>query len=103
MDMDWVIEANAMSAEILKPDLNIFIDVLPETSMQRLHNSRSMTELYETLDNLHNVRKKYFEAFDKLQHQETIFITNGDRSSEEISNDIWKEVEKIFKQQKSYA
>src|SRR5436305_1829730 len=25
MNMDWVIEANAMSAELLKPDINIFI------------------------------------------------------------------------------
>ncbi len=102
MDMDWVINANAMSAEILRPDINIFIDVPPETSMNRL-NSRSMIELYETLDNLHAVRKKYFEAFDKLKHEEKIFITNGNRSSEDIAIDIWNEVDKTFKGQKSYA
>lgn len=102
MNMDWVINANAMSAEILRPDINIFIDVPPETSMQRLNNRR-IIELYETLDNLHNVRKKYLEAFDKLKQEENIFITNGDRSLEAISNDIWNEVEKILKQQKSFA
>lgn len=102
MDMDWVINANAMSAKILRPDINIFIDVPPETSMDRLNN-RSIIELYENLDNLHSVRKKYFEAFDKLKHEENIFITNGDRSSEAISDDIWNEIEKILKLQKSYA
>lgn len=100
MDMDWVIHANAMSAEILKPDLNIFIDVPPETSIGRLNKTRSVIELYETSDNLHNVWKKYYEAFDKLKNEENIFITNGDRVVEEISDDIWREVEKISKQQK---
>ncbi len=103
MDIDWVINANAMSAEILRPDINIFIDILPETAMHRLYKNRSMIELYETSDNLHNVRKKYFEAFDKLKHEENIFITNGDRSAEGISNDIWNEVDKILKGQNTYA
>lgn len=103
MDIDWVIKANAMSAEILRPDINIFIDVPPETSINRIHNNRSTIELYETLDNLNTVRKKYFEAFDKLKHEENIFITNGDRSSETISYDIWNEVEKTLKRQKFYA
>src|SRR6185369_5185164 len=66
LDMSWVIEANSLSADILRPDLNVFIDVSPETSMNRVNRSRQSTELYETLDNLSNVRKKFFEAFEKL-------------------------------------
>lgn len=103
MNMDWVINANAMSAEILRPDINIFIDVPPETSMERLKNNRSVIELYESSDNLHNVRKKYFEAFDKLKHEENIFITNGDHPLEAVSNEIWNEIEKILKRPKFYA
>lgn len=100
MDMDWVINANAMSAEILRPDINIFIDVPPETSINRLNSNRTTIELYETLENLHNVRKKYFEAFDKLKHEENISIINGDRSLEAISDDIWNEAFEMFKGQK---
>ena len=37
-------------------------------------------QLYETIENLNNVREKYFEAFEKLKDQEKIFITNGDSS-----------------------
>ena len=103
MNMDWVINANAMSAEILRPDINIFIDVLPETSMDRLNNNRSIIELYETLENLQNVREKYFEAFDKLKLEENVFITNGNLSLDEVSNNIWNETEKILKRRKSYA
>ena len=36
MPLDWVIQANSLSAELLRPDLNIFIDIAPEISMQRL-------------------------------------------------------------------
>jgi dTMP kinase len=96
MDMDWVIQANAMSARILRPDLNIFIDVSPETSMQRLSKRNNQIELYETLDNLKKVREKYMEAFDKLKAAENICIIDGNRSFEDIAADIWKVTQKIL-------
>ena len=96
MDMDWVIEANSLSAELLRPDLNIYIDVSAETSIKRLNEGRSSMELYETKENLYSVRKKYIEAFEKLKSVENIFVTSGDRSPELIAADIWKEVSQIF-------
>jgi dTMP kinase len=96
LDMDWVIEANSLSADILRPDLNIFIDVSPDTSMKRVNRSRPSTELYETVENLENVRKNFFEAFEKLKGEEIVFITEGNRSPDLIANDIWKEVSRIM-------
>jgi dTMP kinase len=92
MNMDWVIQANAMSAEILRPDINIFIDVSPEISMQRVHANRDNIELFETLDSLQKVRAKYMEAFEKLKAVENIFTVDGDRSAELIAQDIWQKV-----------
>jgi len=92
MNMDWVIQANSMSAEILRPDINIFIDVAPEVSMQRLHANRDNIELFETLDNLKQVRAKYMEAFEKLKAIENIFTVDGNRSSALIAQDIWQKV-----------
>lgn len=89
VDMNWVIDANAMSAKIRRPDVNIFIDVAPETSMQRVQN-RTATELYETLENLTKVRANFLDAFSKLGHEENIFITDGNRSLELIADDIWE-------------
>lgn len=96
MPMDWVINANSMSTEILRPDLNIFIDVPVETCMKRLTGTRHTIELYETLENLNNVRSKYFEAFKLLRNKEEILITDGNRPAEEIGNDIWKEILKMI-------
>src|ERR1017187_8651564 len=95
MSLDWVIEANSLSAELLRPDLNIFIDISPEISMKRLHDRKNGIELYETLENLKNVRDTYFEAFEMLKSKENIFITDGDRLPELIADDVWKGICKL--------
>ena len=93
MPIDWVIDANSLCAQLLRPDLTIFIDVPPEVCVQRLSKNRNMIELYEDLENLHKVREKYFEAFDKLKNEENIFIINGDQPFEKIFNDIWNKID----------
>lgn len=54
-----------------------------------------MIELFETTENLRNVRAVYMKAFEKLKSKENIFITEGNRSPEEIATDIWNEVARI--------
>jgi dTMP kinase len=96
MSIDWVIAANSQSAELLRPDLNIFIDVSPELCMKRLNKNRTQIELYESLENLNNVRAKYFEAFEKLKNDEKIYIVDGNRSIEDIFSDIWSTVSALL-------
>jgi dTMP kinase len=67
--------------------------------MQRLNEGRDMIQLYESLDNLHNVRAKYLEAFDKLKDQETVFMVDGNRPVEAIFNDVWNKVYPMLKPQ----
>ncbi|WP_118972978.1 dTMP kinase [Taibaiella koreensis] len=88
MSMDWVIAANALCADLLRPDLNIYIDMPPEASMERISKGRNSTELYETLDNLKQVRDKYLEAFGKEKDREKIFITDGNRPAEAVAEDV---------------
>ena len=97
MSLEWVIKANELSAELLRPDLNIFIDVSPEVGMERLNKGRSSIELYETIENLRNVRKKYYEAMEYLKSEESIFITSGEREPNEIASEIWNKISKIAK------
>lgn len=102
MSLDWVIKANSLSADLLRPDLNIYIDIAPEICMKRLSNGRSSMELYETIENLRNVRNKYIEAFEQLKFKENIFITNGNRLPEIIAEDIWNEISHIAVATKSH-
>jgi dTMP kinase len=96
MDMDWVIDANSQSANLLRPDLNIYIDISPEISMSRITKGRSSIELYETIENQKNVRDRYLEAFDKLKEVEKIKFIDGNRAENEISEDIWLAISSLF-------
>ncbi|HMR88096.1 MAG TPA: dTMP kinase [Saprospiraceae bacterium] len=88
MDMGWVIKANALSAELLRPDLNIYIDITPEVSMERINKGRTSVEMYETLENLTVVSQKYQQAFELLSDVEKIVKIDGDRFPDEIAADI---------------
>jgi dTMP kinase len=95
MSMDWVIEANRLSVELLRPDINIYIDISAEESMHRIAKGRTSTELYETLDNLKQVKNLYAEAFEKLKDVEKIASINGERTEQVIAADVWKIVEQL--------
>ena len=92
MPVDWVIQANALSADLLRPDLNIFIDISPEESMKRISKGRETVEMYETLDNLKKVKEIYFNCFEKLKEVEKVCIINGEREETEIAQHIWQNI-----------
>ncbi len=94
--MDWVIALNQKCSELLRPDLNIFIDVPPEVCMQRIKANRQTTELFEKLDTLTKVKAQYFEAFELLKNEEQIFITDGNRPVDVIASDIWQKVSTLL-------
>ncbi len=101
MDMDWVIMANSLSADILRPNINVFIDVKPELCIERINKNRSHIELYETFENLKNVRDKYLEAFKKLEKEEKVQLIDGDQAPENISDDVLASLEIFLKKQTS--
>ena len=92
MPVDWVIQANALSADLLRPDLNIFIDISPEESMKRISKGRETVEMYETLENLKKVKEIYFNCFEKLKEVEKVCIINGEREETEIAQHIWQHI-----------
>jgi dTMP kinase len=92
MDMAWVIEANKLSAQLLRPDLNIYIDIAPEISMNRIRKDRDSVEMYETLENQKNVHAKYAEAFLREKNVEKILMVNGDQTPEAVATEIWDAV-----------
>lgn len=96
MDMDWVIEANSLCADILRPHLTIYIDMEPTVSMQRLAANRQHIEMYETLDNLKQVKAKYEEAFEKLKGKENVVRIDGNRPAHEVTEDILRLVSDLL-------
>ena len=88
VDMDWVIQLNAQSATLLKPDLHIYIEMDPQISMNRLNAGRTHIEMYETLDNLVKVKDKYEIAIELVKNEEKIVRIDGNRSPEVIAAEI---------------
>lgn len=96
--MDWVIEINRLSAEMLRPDLNLFIDVPVETALKRMSLSRERSELYEAEANLSAVRQKYFEAFERLKHREAVAVIDGSDPEEVVAEAVWQAVRPLFEE-----
>jgi dTMP kinase len=96
MDLDWVITLNTVNAQILKPDLTLFIDVAPTTCLERIRAGRKHLDLFEKIDILTQVRDNYFAAFERLKGQETVKVVDGDASEEEVEQAVWRHVSQMI-------
>lgn len=96
MDMDWVIESNRISAEILRPTLNIFLDIPVELALERIAKNRLHTELFEKEDRLRATRAKYFEAFEKLKDTERVAIIDANAPVDVVAQRVWDAVSKVL-------
>ncbi len=97
VSLDWVMELNRKSSNLLFPDLTFFIDLTPEDCMQRITQNRTHIEPYETLDNLKKVRAMYFAAMDNLteSQRKSIVIINGNQSVEKVAADVYSHLETL--------
>ncbi len=96
MKMDWVIQANALNVEILRPDATIFIDVAPETCLERIRANRDSLDMYEKIDILKQVRDNYFKAFDRLGKEEKVIIIDGNDTQARVAENIWKQIQELL-------
>lgn len=94
--MEWLIQANALSSGILRPDITVFIDTDPDTALERIEKSRFHRELFEEKSRLIQVRQRYMEAFDRLKDFEQVTVTDGNRPADEVAQDVWNAVEGYF-------
>lgn len=94
---EWVVSANRLAADTLKPDVTIFIDIPAEVAMERISKNRDNIEIYENLERLTAVREGYLSAFELLKNEENVFVVNGNQPPEKIAEEIKNYVfENIF-------
>lgn len=94
--LEWVMQLNSAALETLHPDCHIFLDVAPETTLERIAKGRFHTDLYETKERLTEVRNCYLNIIEQLKNTENIMIINGNQSIEKISDEIWQKVSYLF-------
>jgi dTMP kinase len=88
-DATWVRDMNLNCPEIMRPDICIFLDLTPEQSMARIQSGRATQEIYENVEKLTAVRKKFMDAFEELKNTDRICIVNAYRTIEEIHEEIF--------------
>ena len=95
-DPDWVFHINVDCPEIRRPDLCVFLDLDDEACIRRMEQGRSYREIYENENTLIAVRRRYFDAFRRLEGRDDIRIVNADRTAEEVAEDIFAAVKEIL-------
>jgi len=96
LDMDWVIAANKVCADLLRPDIVFYIDISAEESMKRLSASRAFLDLFETQEKMEQVILNYKEAIQKEGKNDNVVIIDGQRSVEEIFDEVWKKTSELL-------
>ena len=96
VDMEWVIGANSLSADLLRPTVTLFLDVTAEQAMERIRKNRDHEELFEKEERLRQTRDLYFRAFDRLKREENVVILDGSGTEEEVAEQIWAAVSPYF-------
>jgi len=96
LDMDWVIAANKVCADLLRPDIVFFIDISAKESMKRLSASRAFLDLFETEEKMDQVIINYKKAIQKEGRKDNVVIIDGQRSVEEIFEEVWKLTSEII-------
>lgn len=96
LPMDWVIQANEPSRDILKPNVHLFLDIDPDTALERIVKNRFQKELFEDRERLIRVRQQYMEAFEKQRHTEHVVMIDGNRNADAVAADVWDAVKGYF-------
>ncbi len=96
--LDWLMGLNLGCEDIRKPDLCIFLDLLPEKSMERINANRSEDEIeiYENEEYLTSIRKRFYNVIDALKETENIVVINADGTVEEVAEQIEKAVMALY-------
>lgn len=94
-DYGWTKKMNVACPSIKRPDLCIYLDLLPEQSLARIRRRNEALEIYENLEKLSSVRNAFLSVIDDLRADgEKIFVINANRTVEEISDEIFDTVSK---------
>ncbi len=95
-DYAWVKSMNLCCPEIAHPDLCIYIDLLPEQSLERIRRGRESVEIYENLQTLTRVREQFLSVIHDLKKTDNICVIDGYRAEEDVFFDICRQLDKMM-------
>ena len=87
-DYDWVKGMNLACPDIQRPDLCLYLDLLPAQSLERIRRGRDSVEIYENEETLARVRNTFLRVIDDLRETDRIAVVDAYRAPEEIAAEI---------------
>ncbi len=95
-DYEWVKTMNLRCPEIRRPDICIYVDLLPEQSLERIARGRDSVEIYENTETLTRVREQFLSVIRDLGETDNVCIVDGYGTVEEIAEDVAATVASLF-------
>lgn len=90
VDIDRLIELNRFSSDLLRPDVTIFLDTPPEECIRRITERDIDPDIFENIETLVEVRRRYLDSFEKLASDEKILIVEPFGDADATAGYIWK-------------
>lgn len=96
--IDYVNQINKISTKLLKPDVIFVIDVDIQKILERFISMPSPRDIFESQEMLQRSYDGYQRAIDYCRNvnNENIVIIDGNKSKEEIAEDIWDYTYKLI-------
>jgi dTMP kinase len=89
LSLDWI---QTLNKHVLKPDLALFIDIAPETVLQRLKRKKSVMENLETQRKVREIYQKYIDNGELVR-------VDGEKGKDEVAQDVLRVVSQFLKRQ----
>ena len=87
-DIKWVADMNLRCPDIRTPDVCIFLDLPAEKCVRRMNSERLTSEIYESMEMIKKVKRRFADTFRMLNENENIYIINADRPMQAVSDEI---------------
>ncbi len=88
VSLDWVVDANSIAANVLRPDVIFFIDIDVQTSMDRIATFRTGVDLFENEERITLVHANYQRAIEKIRHEENIVVIDGRKALDVVYAEV---------------
>ncbi len=96
MPLEWVMEINRQASLLAKPDCHLFIDVLPQTCLERIMQNRTSADIFENKNYLTQTRENFLRIIEKTSKEERVIFIDGNADLETVFERVKKQIKPLF-------
>jgi len=91
--LERVVHYNHHAISYVRPDITFFINVTPAECIKRIEKRGGDKSIYETLEGLKSIYKRYMAAINRMKKTDHIVIVGNDTvTPQEIVAEIWTHI-----------